>query len=143
MPATYATPGATRTTRRRSRRRQQSLWGRLLRGLLASIGVTLVCVLLFALLMQWLKPSDNAIRVVNQLIKLGAIFAGVWMMVGRGGERGLALGALLGLCYMGLGVGLFALLSGQQLPFTAYLSDIAMGIAGGGICGALVQNVRR
>lgn len=143
MPATYATPGATRTTRRRSRRRQQSLWGRLLRGLLASIGVTLVCVLLFALLMQWLKPSDNAIRVVNQLIKLSAIFAGVWMMVGRGGERGLALGALLGLCYMGLGVGLFALLSGQQLPFTAYLSDIAMGIAGGGICGALVQNVRR
>lgn len=143
MPATYATPGATRTTRRRSRRRQQSLWGRLLRGLLASIGVTLVCVLLFALLMQWLKPSDNAIRVVNQLIKLGAIFAGVWLMVGRGGERGLALGALLGLCYMGLGVGLYALLSGQQLPFTAYLSDIAMGIAGGGICGALVQNVRR
>ncbi len=143
MPATYATPGATRTTRRRSRRRQQSLWGRLLRGLLASIGVTLVCVLLFALLMQWLKPSDNAIRVVNQLIKLGAIFVGVWVMVGRGGERGLALGALLGLCYMGLGVGLYALLSGQQLPFTAYLSDIAMGIAGGGICGALVQNVRR
>lgn len=143
MPATYVTPGATRTTRRRSRRRQQSLWGRLLRGLLASIGVTLVCVLLFALLMQWLKPSDNAIRVVNQLIKLGAIFAGVWLMVGRGGERGLALGALLGLCYMGLGVGLYALLSGQQLPFTAYLSDIAMGIAGGGICGALVQNVRR
>ena len=143
MPATYATPGATRTTRRRSRRRQQSLWGRLLRGLLASIGVTLVCVLLFALLMQWLKPSDNAIRVVNQLIKLGAIFAGVWLMVGRGGERGLAYGALLDLCYMGLGVGLYALLSGQQLPFTAYLSDIAMGIAGGGICGALVQNVRR
>ena len=143
MPATYATPGATRTTRRRSRRRQQSLWGRLLRGLLASIGVTLVCVLLFALLMQWLKPSDNAIRVVNQLIKLGAIFVGVWVMVGRGGERGLALGALLGLCYMGLGVGLYALLSGQQLPFTACLSDIDMGIAGGGICGALVQNVRR
>ncbi len=143
MPATYATPGATRTTRRRSRRRQQSLWGQLLRGLLASIGVTLVCVLLFALLMQWLRPSDNVIRVVNQLIKLGAIFAGVWVMVGCGGERGLAYGALLGLCYMALGVGLYALLSGQQLPFTAYLSDIAMGIAGGGICGALVQNVRR
>ena len=36
-------------------------------------------------------------------------------------------GALLGLIYMALGVGLYALLSGQQLPFTAYLSDLAMG----------------
>ena len=43
--------------------------------------------------------------------------------------------------YMALGVGLYALLSGQHLPFTAYLSDIAMGVAGGGICGALIQNL--
>lgn len=143
MPATYATPGATHTTRRRSRRRQQSLWSKLLRGMLVSIAVTLVSVLLFALLMQWLRPTDGVIRVVNQLIKLGAIFVGIWVMLGRGGERGLPYGALLGLCYMALGVGLYALLSGQQLPFTAYLSDIAMGVAGGGICGALVQNMRR
>ena len=30
------------------------------------------------------------------------------------------------------------LLSGQQLPFTAYLSDLAMGVAGGGIAGAIL-----
>ena len=143
MPATYTTPGTSRTVRRRSRRRQSTLWAGLVRGLLTALGVTLVCVLLFALLMQWLKPSDNAIRIVNQLIKLGAIFAGVRVMAGRGGDRGLLYGALLGLCYMALGVGLYALLSGQHLPPTAYLSDIAMGIAGGGICGALVQSFKR
>ena len=141
MPASYNTPAAHRTVRRRSRRRRSSLWGSLLRGLLAAIGVTLICVLLFALLMQWLKPSDNVIRIINQLIKLGAIFAGVRTMVGRGTDRGLLHGALLGLVYMALGVGLYALLSGQHLPFTAYLSDIAMGVAGGGICGALIQNL--
>ena len=43
---------------------------------------------------------------------------------------------------MALGVGLYALLSGQQLGLTAYLSDIAMGVAGGGISGAIVQNMR-
>lgn len=138
MPATYATPGATKPIRRRSRRRQASPWTRLLRGLLMSVGVTLAAVLLFALLMQWLRPDDTVIRVVNQLIKLASIFAGVWMMLRRGGERGLLWGALLGLFYMAIGVGLYALLSGQQLPFTAYLSDIAMGIAGGGISGALL-----
>lgn len=138
MPATYSTPGATKPVRRRSRRRQTSAWTRLLRALIAAIGITLAAVLLFALLMQWLKPGDTVIRVVNQLIKLGAIFAGVWVLLRQGGERGLLWGALLGLIYMALGVGLYALLSGQQLPVTAYLSDIAMGVAGGGIAGALL-----
>lgn len=143
MSVTYQTPGANRPhTRRRARRRQSSLWAQLLRGLLCAVAVTLVCVLLFALLMQWLKPSDSAIRIVNQLIKLGAIFAGVKVMLGRERERGLVKGALLGLCYMGIGVALYALLSGQQLPFTAYLSDIAMGVAGGGICGAILSGMK-
>ena len=141
MPASYNTPGTARPVRRRSRRRQSSLWAGLFKGLLAAIGVTLVCVLLFALLMQWLRPSDHVIRVINQLIKLGAIFAGVKVMAGRS-STGLLNGALLGLCYMALGVGIYSLLSGQQLPFSAYLSDIAMGIAGGGICGALVQSLK-
>lgn len=43
---------------------------------------------------------------------------------------------------MALGVGLFALLSGQTLPWTAYLSDLAMGVAGGGICGAIIGGIR-
>ena len=99
--------------------------------------MTLACILLFAFMMQWLKPSDGVIRVVNQLIKLAAIFVGVRLAVGTGGERGLLTGALVGFLYMLLGVVLYALLSGQQLPLTSYLSDIAMGIAGGGIAGAL------
>jgi putative membrane protein (TIGR04086 family) len=141
--SSYTTPGANRTTRRRSRRyRPKALGAQLLRGLLVAIGVTLVCVLVFALLMQWLKPSDSAIRIVNQLIKLGAIFVGVKAMLGRNCENGLIHGALLGVCYMALGVGLFALLSVQSLPWTAYLSDLAMGVAGGGICGAIIGGIR-
>ena len=141
--SSYTTPGASRTTRKRSRRyRQKNLWAQLLRGLLVAIGATLVCVLVFALLMQWLKPSDSAIRIVNQLIKLASIFIGVKVMLGRTCEKGLLYGALLGVCYMALGVGLFAILSGQQLPWTAYLRDIAMGVAGGGICGAIVGGIK-
>lgn len=139
----YTTPAAKGTMRRRSGRNRKTVWGQLLRGLLTAIGVTLGCILLFALLLQWLKPSDQVIRIVNQLIKLGSIFAGVWVTVGRGGENGLLLGAGVGLAYMLLGVLLYALLSGQQLPFTAYLSDIAMGVAGGGIAGAIVAGMRR
>ena len=135
MAATNQT--ASRPTRRRSGRRQQTLLTKLIRGVLGAVGVTLACILLFAFMMQWLKPSDGVIRVVNQLIKLAAIFVGVRLAVGTGGERGLLTGALVGFLYMLLGVVLYALLSGQQLPLTSYLSDIAMGVAGGGIAGAL------
>ena len=138
----YSTPAA-KGKRRRAGRRRQTLGARLLRGLLTAVGVTLLSVLLFALLMQWLRPDDTAIRVVNQLLKLAAIFAGAWAMIGRGGERGLMQGALLGLCYMVLGVGLYALLSGQNLPVTAYLSDVAMGVAGGGVAGAIIGGMRK
>ena len=131
------TQDASRPTRRRSGRRQQTLLTKLIRGVLGAVGVTLACILLFAFMMQWLKPSDCVIRVVNQLIKLAAIFVGVRLAVGTGGERGLLTGALVGFLYMLLGVVLYALLSGQQLPLTSYLSDIAMGVAGGGIAGAL------
>ena len=140
--STYSTPAAKRPIRRRSRRRQHTAAASVFRGLLTAIGVTLACVLIFALLMQWLRPSDGVIRVVNQLIKLGSIFAGVYVAVGRGGDKGLLTGALVGLVYMLLGVLLYALLSGQQLPFTAYLSDVAMGIAGGGIAGAIIGGLK-
>ena len=137
-------PNAAVSNQRRAHRRAGAYppnkWARLVRGLLCAIGVTLLGVLIFALLMQWLRPSDAVIRVVNQAIKLLAILVGVWVSVGRGGERGLMRGALLGLIYMGLGVCLYALLSGQQLPLTAYLADLAMGVAGGGIAGMLIGN---
>lgn len=115
--------------------------GRLVRGLGVSILTTLVGVALFSLLMQWVKPSDGAIRVFNQVLKLLSIALGVWSAVGRGGEKGLMRGAAVGLGYMGLGVALYAILSGQQAAFSSYLADLAMGIAGGGIVGMILSNI--
>ena len=115
--------------------------GRLLRGLGVSILTTLVGVALFSLLMQWVKPSDGVIRVFNQVLKLLSIDLGVWSAVGRGGEKGLMRGAAVGLGYMGLGVALYAILSGQQAAFSSYLADLAMGVAGGGIVGMILSNI--
>ena len=115
--------------------------GRLLRGLGVSILTTLVGVALFSLLMQWVKPSDGVIRVFNQVLKLLSSALGVWSAVGRGGEKGLMRGAAVGLGYMGLGVALYAILSGQQAAFSSYLADLAMGVAGGGIVGMILSNI--
>lgn len=116
------------------------MWLRILKGLGAAILVTVAGVAVFALLMQWLRPAESMVRIVNQVLKLVSIGVGVYVAVGRGCEGGLIKGALVGLLYMAAGVGAYALLSGQGAPISAYLADLGMGIAGGGIVGMLLSN---
>lgn len=116
-------------------------WVGLLKGLGAAVLVTLAGVVLFALVMQWIKPTEGAVRIFNQVLKLLSIAVGVWVAVGRGGQGGLLRGAAIGLAYMAIGVALYALLSGQQAPLTSYLADLGMGVAGGGIVGMILSNI--
>ncbi len=122
-------------------RRTSRPWLRILKGLGASILVTVAGVAIFALLMQWLRPTEGVVRIVNQVLKLVSIGAGVYVAVGKGCEGGLLKGALVGLLYMAIGVGMYALLSGQSAPVSAYLADLGMGVAGGGIVGMILSNL--
>lgn len=122
----------------RHRRKKQAGWVRILMGLGAAVAVTVIGVGIFALLMQWIKPSDGVIRGFNQVLKLIAIAVGVWVAVGRGGEGGLLRGAAVGLLYMAAGVAAYALLTGQQASVSSYLADIGMGVAGGGMVGMIM-----
>lgn len=128
-------PGQSRRTK------GTPLWLRLLKGLGAAILVTIVGVAVFALLMQWIRPSDTVVRIFNQVLKLTAIGVGVFVAVGKGQEGGLLKGAAVGVLYMALGVAVYAVLSGQQAPVSAYLADLGMGVAGGGIMGMILSNM--
>ena len=124
-----------RTIRRSLRHTQPDALLTLLKGLGIAILITLCGVAIFALLMQWIRPSDTVIRIFNQLLKLSAISAGIVAASPRGGSVLRCM--LIGLIYMLLGVALYALLSGQSAPLTAYLADIGMGVACGGLVGLL------
>ena len=128
-------------TARRKRGTGASPWFRLLKGLAAAVLATVAGVAVFALIMQWVKPTEDAVRVFNQVLKLVSIAVGVYVAVGRGGNGGLIRGAAVGLLYMAVGVALYAILSGQQAPVTAYLADLGMGVAGGGIVGMILSNL--
>lgn len=131
----------TASTRRKHTGRHASpMWMRILKGLGAALLVTVAGVAVFALLMQWLRPTEAVVRIVNQVLKLISVGVGVYVAVGKGCEGGLLKGALVGLLYMAVGVGVYALLSGQGSPVSAYLADLGMGIAGGGIVGMLLSN---
>ena len=126
----------SRATRRRPRRRAGD-WGPLVLGLGVSVLVTLAGVAVFALLMQFIRPSDGVIRVFNQVLKLVSISVGTAFVVRRTGG-GLLQGALIGLVYMLIGVGSYTLLTGQGLMLSSMLADLGMGVAGGGIIGMLL-----
>ena len=136
------TSNATRSGRAvHPRRKSAPMWLRILKGLGISILVTVAGVAVFALLMQWLRPAESMVRIVNQVLKLVSIGAGVYLAVGRGCEGGLIKGALVGLLYMAIGVGMYAMLSGQGASASAYLADLGMGVAGGGIIGMILSNI--
>ena len=130
-----------RTASAHKARTASPAWLRILKGLGISILVTVAGVAVFALLMQWLRPAESMVRIVNQVLKLVSIGAGVYVAVGRGCEGGLLKGALVGLLYMATGVGMYALLSGQGASTSAYLADLGMGVAGGGIIGMILSNI--
>lgn len=131
----------TRTASAQKGRHRAPMGLRLAKGLGASLLVTVAGVAVFALLMQWIRPAEGLVRMVNQVLKLVSIGVGALIAVGRGCEGGLIRGALVGLLYMAVGVGLYALLSGQGAPISAYLADLGMGVAGGGIIGMIQGNI--
>lgn len=115
----------------------QSAPGRWLKGLLLSVAVTAVLVVLLALIVGVTDAGDGFIRTANQVIKLLSIVLGVFAAVRRGERQGALRGALLGLVYMGAGVLIYALFTGQQLSQSAYLMDILMGVSIGGLAGLI------
>ncbi|MDO5327376.1 MAG: TIGR04086 family membrane protein [Clostridia bacterium] len=123
---------------KRSTGNKNALW----RGLLLSIAVTMAAVIAFAVVIGLMDVNDGMIRIINQLIKIGAIFMGVRAVVPKGDESGVRRGALLGLLYMGLGVFVYALLTHQQITLWSYLIDVLMGVAAGGLSGMLIGCLR-
>lgn len=124
-------------------RRNPGMGRPLWQGLAVAVGVTLAGVIVFALIVGMTDLSDGVIRIINQLIKVISIFLGVRFVVPRGSDTGIRTGALLGLLYMGVGVLVYALLSGQRMDWLGYVIDLLMGVAAGGLSGMLIGSMKK
>lgn len=113
----------------------------LLRGMLAAIGLTIAGMAVLALVVVYGHIGDGALMVMNQALKLAAIFLGVWTAVGPGGRFGFALGAVIGLSYIALGYGVCALWDGLMISGGLLAVEFLTGALLGGISGALVANL--
>ena len=124
------------------RRMKKTKGGAIWRGLLWAVGITVLAVAAFALIIAWADVSDGVIRIINQVIKVGAIFGGVRAITRPGDENAIRRGALLGLIYMGAGVLLYAVLTRQQVSAGGYLIDLLMGVAAGGLSGMVMSSLK-
>lgn len=129
-----------RTMRRGMRRgRGKSALGAVLRGVLVAASITVLGVAAFALILNWWDASDRAVTAINQVVKFVSILAGVTSAMGSGQQSGALRGACVGLLYMALGIVCYALLMGQSPRLTAYLADLGMGVAAGGLFGMILS----
>ena len=67
-----------------------------------------------------------------------SILAGVTTAMRAGESGGAMRGACVGLLYMALGIVCYALMMGQSPRLTAYLADLGMGLAAGGLFGMIL-----
>ncbi len=129
-----------RTMRRSVRRgKGKGALGAVLRGVLVAASITVLGVAVFALILNWWDASDRAITAINQVVKFVSILAGVTSALGAGQSGGAMRGACVGLLYMALGIICYALMMGQSPQLTAYLADLGMGIAAGGLFGMILS----
>ena len=123
-----------RQMRRNIRRGQgKNALGAVLRGVLVGASITVIAIAIFALVLNWWDASDGAITAMNQVVKFVSILAGVTSALSQDNEGGVMRGICVGLLYMALGIVCFCLLMGQSPKLTAYLADLGMGIASGGL----------
>lgn len=114
-----------------------------LRGVLTALVVTLLGIVILALLIRWITPSDTVVSILNQALKLLAIAGGCWLCLRKQTEGGLLKGALIGFVYMLLGILAYTLLSGLPVQLTSYLADLGMGVASGGLCGMIFPGMSK
>ena len=129
-----------RQSQRRKGRRGDNPAMAVIKGVLIGACITVICVAVFALVLSFWDASDRAVSAINQVVKFAAILAAVATATQRGG--GALRGSTAGLIYMALGVTVCSLLMGKAPDLTAYLADLCMGVAAGGLF-AMILTTRK
>ena len=115
---------------------------RVLKGVMAAAVVTLVGILILSFAVMLRGIGENTIQILNQAIKVISILSGVWISVGRGGEKGLVSGAVVGILYILIGYGLYSVIDGTQASASVMAIEETAGALIGGLAGVVLANMK-
>ncbi len=108
------------------------------KGVVSTILVTLICVLLFALVVKISTMPSQVIKWVNQFLKIFALFIGVFFTIK--GKVGFIKGGVVGLVSTLITFLLFKLISGQSATFLSVFLECVFCSLIGAIFGVLAVN---
>jgi len=121
---------ARRGAKRRGKKGDNAVMA-IIKGVLIGASITVIAVAVFALVLSWWDASDRAVSAINQVVKFVSILAAVATAIRSSG--GALRGCAAGFVYMALGVTVCSLLMGRTPGLTAYMADLCMGVAAGGL----------
>ena len=110
----------------------------LLKGIIISLIFSLFAVCLFALLIKLFSINNGAIKPINYLIKVLAVFLGTYLSVGE--EKGILKGLVTGFLIILVLQIIFSLLSKTFLFQLSLLWDLCLGCVESAISGILAVN---
>ena len=111
------------------------------RATLVALVVNVVGVLLIAIVVKYTAIGEAAATAVNQVLKVVSLTVGALVGI-RGGRLGWLTGAIAGLLYTVVSLGVFSLLAGESLFALGNLYDCLLGLVSGEASGILAVNVR-
>ena len=109
-------------------------------GVIISLLASLCLILLFALLIKWLKWSDAVIAPVNIAIKIISLAVGIFYAT-RSGKNGIKMGVTIGVFYIVISYIIFSILLGSFAVSIKLLWDFLLGIISGAILGVIFVNL--
>jgi putative membrane protein (TIGR04086 family) len=119
--------------------RNQGLAGPLLRGIIVSLVVSLVCAfgLTIITLVTDILFIDNYLQYIMVGVTMISIFIGSAFAALRAGSHGLLIGVAIGICYVLISVVIGTNLSQESLGILMLLNKLVAGI-GAGVLGGLI-----
>ena len=122
---------------------KKNVFLQILKGAFFAVSISLVCILIFALIIKFTNINEKWILPINQIIKVVSIFFGVKHSFGANRENGFLKGLVIGIIYTILAYLIFSILA-RQFSFTLNsLTDMLFGGLIGGISGIIAVNLKK
>ena len=116
-----------------------TFWLSVAKGTIVSLCFVMVSILLFAFVVKWASLGEGAISIVNQVLKIVAIFFGVFVAMKKTNEKYLLKGVLVGFLFSLLSFVLFSTLNGSFDLGLSFFVDLIFASIIGALCAIILK----
>ena len=114
----------------------------IIKGSFWGVAFSLICILIFALIIKFTSISENAIQPINQIIKVLSILFACFVVGKKIKKGGIFVGLFTGMLYTLVAFVIFSILDGSFNLGLNTLNDLTFGGIIGIISGILCINIR-